>query len=159
MTEEDTDENVNERINPVSSKPEDVEEIEKIGDRTESVQSNEEIVTEEPWISSILFFFYLWKSFFFLVYACVWCLWEKCGWCRLIKLKCWTSSDFCLLSFTFLVLFIYTGNYIVTTRILTQLRGGPSSFFTSNNKKGVLMEFTSPDIPSSWSCRLSCLYG
>jgi hypothetical protein len=48
MTEEDTDENVNERINPVSSKPEDVEEIEKIGDRTESVQSNEEIVTEEP---------------------------------------------------------------------------------------------------------------
>lgn len=49
MTEEDTDENVNERINPVSlSKPEDVEEFEKIGDRTESVQSNEEIVTEEP---------------------------------------------------------------------------------------------------------------
>ena len=65
MTEEDTDENVNERINPVSSKPEDVEEIEKIGDRTESVQSNEEIVTEEPWISSILFFFLLVKILFF----------------------------------------------------------------------------------------------
>ena len=49
MTEEDTEENVNERINPVSlSKPEDVEEIEKIGERTGSVQSNEEIVTEEP---------------------------------------------------------------------------------------------------------------
>ena len=66
MTEEDTDENVNERINPVSlSKPEDVEEIEKIGDRTESVQSNEEIVTEEPWISSILFFFTCENPFFF----------------------------------------------------------------------------------------------
>jgi hypothetical protein len=49
MTEEDTEENVNERINPVSlSKPEDVEEVEKIGERTGSVQSNEEIVTEEP---------------------------------------------------------------------------------------------------------------
>ncbi len=49
MTEEDTEESVNERINPVSlSKPEDVEEVEKIGERTESVQSNEEIVTEEP---------------------------------------------------------------------------------------------------------------
>jgi hypothetical protein len=49
MTEEDSEENVNERINPVSlSKPEDVEEVEKIGERTGSVQSNEEIVTEEP---------------------------------------------------------------------------------------------------------------
>ena len=49
MSEEDTDENVNERINPVSlSRPEDVEGVEKIGERTGSVQSNEEIVAEEP---------------------------------------------------------------------------------------------------------------
>jgi hypothetical protein len=53
------------------------------------------------------------------------------------------------LSFTFLALFIYTVN-TVTTRIMTQFRGGLSSFHVkSQNGCAETLEFTSPDVPSS----------